>query len=97
MSEGPNFQIVIDRSEIMNTSFGDGTRLDAAKKALVSVLQEKTADTDNLSLREFGGDCSELNTTRLVLPFAPGESRLAQEVNGLATTSGTVDADERHR
>jgi hypothetical protein len=88
-NDAPNFQIVIDRSAIMNTRFGDGTRLDAAKKALVSVLQEKTADSDNLSLREFGGSCSELNTTRLVLPFAPGESRLAQGVNGLTTTSGT--------
>jgi hypothetical protein len=84
----PNFQILVDRSEVMNTRFGDGTRLDAAKKALVSVLQEKTADTDNLSLRDYGGECSELNPTRLLLGFAPGESRLAERVNDLTTTPG---------
>jgi hypothetical protein len=84
----PNFQILVDRSEVMNTRFGEGTRLDAAKKALVGVLQEKTADTDNLSLREYGGECAELNTSRLLLPFAPGESRVAEQVNGLTTTRG---------
>jgi hypothetical protein len=87
----PSFQIVVDRSDVMNERFGTGgkvTKLDAAKQALVSVLQEKTADTDHLSLREFGGECSDLNSTRLVLPFAPGESRLAQQMNGLTPTGG---------
>jgi hypothetical protein len=73
----------------MNAAFGKGTKLDEVKRALVSVLQEKTADTDNLSLREFGGDCSDLNTTRLVLPFAPGENRLARGLDDLTTTRGT--------
>jgi hypothetical protein len=89
LNDGPNFQIVVDRSEAMNAAFGKGTKLDEVKRALVSVLQEKTADTDNLSLREFGGDCADLNTTRLVLPFAPGEDRLARGLEGLTTTRGT--------
>jgi hypothetical protein len=84
----PSFQILVDRSEVMNTRFGDGTKLDAAKKALVRVLQEEIADTDNLALREYGGDCAELRTTRLLLGFAPGESRVADEVNRLTTTPG---------
>ena len=49
---------------------------------------EKTSDSDNLALREFGGECNDLDSTRLVLPFAPGERRLANEVNGLTTTRG---------
>jgi hypothetical protein len=88
VNDAPSFQIIVDHSEAMNARFGDGSKLDAARKALVTLLQEKTADTDNLSLREFGGECNDLKNTRLILPFAPGESRLAQELDTMTITGG---------
>ena len=88
VNNAPSFQIIVDRSKAMSVPFAGTTKLEAAKKALVRLLQEKTADTDNLSLREFGGKCNDSGSTRLVLPFAPGEARLIQEVNGLTTADG---------
>ena len=52
------------------------------------MLLEKTSDRDNLALREFGGDCNDPDNTHLVLPFAPGEKRLADRVMGLTVTGG---------
>ena len=88
VNNAPSFQIIVDRSKAMSVPFAGTTKLEAAKKALVQLLQEKTANTDNLSLREFGGMCKDSGSTRLVLPFAPGEARLIQEVNGLTTNDG---------
>jgi hypothetical protein len=83
-----SFQVIVDRSSGMNQQFGDRTKLEAVKQALSTVFLEKTSDRDNLALREFGGDCNDPGNTRLVLPFAPSEKRLADGVTDLTATAG---------
>lgn len=85
---GPSFQVIIDRSEAMSAPFAGTTKLEAAKKTLVQVLQETTADTDNLSLREFGGQCNDPDNTRRVLDFDRGEARVTKAVDALTTIAG---------
>jgi len=84
----PNFEIVLDRSDAMKEAFGKVSKLDGAKSAVIKAL-ELVSDSDNISYREFGGECgSSATNTQLLLSFAPGKDRLERQLNSLATTSG---------
>jgi hypothetical protein len=84
----PNFQIVLDRSDVMRERFGNTTKLSEAKKAVFKAL-ELVSDSDNVSYREFGGECKGgLTPTELLLPFSPGKARLEERLNALTTTNG---------
>ena len=95
-ANAPAVQIVIDRSEVMNQAFGQPrnggaaqtmTKLDEARRSVLGALANMAAD-DNLSLRIFGGECGAPGNTQLLLPFAPGKTRLEQNVREVVKTFG---------
>ena len=63
-----NTEIVLDRSLVMNEPFDGSTKWSAAVDAVQKSLDLLVADSDNLALRIFGGNCSG-EKTELVVKF----------------------------
>lgn len=64
-----NIEIVVDASEGMREPFHGKTKQDAIRAAFEEVLSKQTGDRDNLALRQYGGQCSAENNTRLLVGF----------------------------
>jgi hypothetical protein len=64
-----NTEIIVDASADMLTDFEGQPKLEAAREAL-NIILESRAETDNLALREFSGNC-ERPDTHLAVAFAP--------------------------
>ena len=78
-----NIEIVLDRSEAMSKPFENGTKWDAAVKAVNEALNQSSDDRDNLALRGFGGPCDAGNTELAVKFRQNNEGRVRDAVRAM--------------